>query len=107
MRFPRQAAANAPECRTLLGRRRFLQTATAAGLGLTILPTGARGGPDAPSNKLNIALIGCWGRGLAHFGAVKPENIVALCDVNGRVTNNDEANALLSKEYRKGWTLEG
>ena len=25
----------------------------------------------------------------------------------GRVTNNDKANALLSKEYRKGWTLNG
>jgi hypothetical protein len=25
----------------------------------------------------------------------------------GRVTNSDKANALLSKEYRKGWTLNG
>lgn len=61
MHSPRQAAANAPRRRTLLRRRRFLQTATAAGLGLTILPTGTRDGPDAPSDKLNIALIGCWG----------------------------------------------
>ncbi len=44
---------------------------------------------------------------MAHSGAVKPENVVALCDVNGRITNNDEANALLRKEYRNGWTLEG
>jgi len=27
--------------------------------------------------------------------------------VRGRVTNSDEANALLSKEYRKGWTIDG
>ena len=25
----------------------------------------------------------------------------------GRVTNSDEANALLSKEYRGGWPLDG
>lgn len=64
------------------GRRRFLKSTVTAGLGLTILPTGVYGGPDAPSNKLNIAMIGCWGRAMAHFGAVKPENVVALCDIN-------------------------
>jgi hypothetical protein len=25
----------------------------------------------------------------------------------GRVTNDDDANALLAREYRKGWTLNG
>jgi hypothetical protein len=25
----------------------------------------------------------------------------------GKVTNSDEANALLSKKYREGWTLNG
>jgi hypothetical protein len=25
----------------------------------------------------------------------------------GRVTNSDEANALLSRKYREGWTLDG
>jgi hypothetical protein len=25
----------------------------------------------------------------------------------GRVTNHDEANALLSRQYRPGWTLDG
>ena len=39
-------------------------------------------GADAPSNKLNIALIGTWGRGEAHFGGIARENVVALCDVN-------------------------
>ncbi len=39
-------------------------------------------GADAPSNKLNIALIGTWGRGEAHFQAISRENVVALCDVN-------------------------
>jgi predicted dehydrogenase len=39
-------------------------------------------GADAPSNKLNVALIGVWGRGLAHYNSISQENVVALCDVN-------------------------
>jgi predicted dehydrogenase len=31
---------------------------------------------------LNIALIGVWGRGLAHYNWLADENVVALCDVN-------------------------
>ena len=49
-----------------MNRRTFLKTATAAGTGLLILPSGTLFGRNAPSNKLNIALIGVWGRGLAH-----------------------------------------
>ena len=56
--------------------------AAVAGAGITILPSGLRGGPSAPSNKLNIAMIGTWGRARAHFGAVKGENVVALCDID-------------------------
>ena len=47
-----------------------------------ILPRVKLFGADAPSNKLNVALIGTWGRGEAHFGALSSENVVALCDVN-------------------------
>ncbi len=63
-------------------RRDFLCTAAAAAASLTILPAGLRGGPTAPSNKLNIAMIGTWGRALAHFDAVRGENVVALCDID-------------------------
>lgn len=63
-------------------RRQLLQSTMAAGVGLTILPSGVFAGAKAPSNKLNIAVIGAGGRGRAHFGAIKNENIVALCDVN-------------------------
>ncbi|MCF7668822.1 MAG: Gfo/Idh/MocA family oxidoreductase [Verrucomicrobia bacterium] len=63
-------------------RREFLKsTATAVSAGL-ILPRTTLFGADAPSNKLNIALIGTWGRAHAHFGAISSENVVALCDVN-------------------------
>jgi predicted dehydrogenase len=63
-------------------RRRFLKSSAIAGVGVTILPSGLLGGPSAPSNKLNIALIGAYGRAKAHYSAVKSENVVALCDVN-------------------------
>lgn len=62
-------------------RRRFLNQA-ATGAGFFLLPSGLRAGKNAPSNKLNIALIGVWGRGLAHYDSLSEENVVALCDVN-------------------------
>jgi len=36
------------------------------------------------NNRLNIAIIGAGGRGAANTASVKSENIVVLCDVNGR-----------------------
>ncbi len=65
-----------------MNRREMLKGTAAAGAGWMILPSGARAGHNAPGNKLNIALIGTWGRGEAHFGALSSENVVALCDVN-------------------------
>jgi len=63
-------------------RRDFLKSAAATGAGLLILPKTMLSGANAPSNKLNIALIGTWGRGSAHMGAISSENVVALCDIN-------------------------
>jgi predicted dehydrogenase len=63
-------------------RRQLLKSAAAVGAGMMILPSGARAGKNAPGNKLNIALIGVWGRGLAHYASIGEENVVALCDVN-------------------------
>lgn len=63
-------------------RRHFLKSAAVVSTGTLILPHLKVFGADAPGNKLNIALIGTWGRGEAHFGAISSENVVALCDVN-------------------------
>lgn len=67
-----------------INRRNFLKSTAAAGTGLVILPGGMLFGANAPSNKLNIALIGTWGRGHAHFSSIAKENVVALCDVDER-----------------------
>lgn len=63
-------------------RRQFLRSAAFAGAGALVLPRLRLFGAEAPSNKLNIALIGSWDRGEAHFGAIAGENVVALCDVD-------------------------
>ena len=65
-------------------RRQFLKSAAAAGAGVVILPSGALLGANAPSNKLNVALIACAGRAGAHMRTISSENVVALCDVNER-----------------------
>ncbi len=63
-------------------RRQFLKSAALTGAGALILPRIKLFGADAPGNKLNIGLIGTWGRGEAHFSSIASENVVALCDVN-------------------------
>lgn len=73
-------------------RRSLLKAATG---GLTILKSGALRGQNAPSNKLNVALVGVWGRGTAHYNSLIQENVVALCDVNEK--RNTEAQAIWPK----------
>jgi predicted dehydrogenase len=63
-------------------RRDFLRTMAFTGAAGLILPHTKLFGADAPSNKLNLALLGTWGRGEAHFGGMATENVVALCDVD-------------------------
>jgi len=61
-------------------RRQFLTTILAS----SIAPAFLRA--QGLNNKLNVAIIGCGGRGGAQLStiAASGENIVALCDVNGR-----------------------
>jgi predicted dehydrogenase len=63
-------------------RRSFLGQSSLAGVGLTILPSGILAGKNSPNGRLNIALIGAGGRAESHYGWLKDESVVALCDVN-------------------------
>ena len=63
-------------------RRQFLKRAVVTGSGLLILKSSTLFGQNTPSKKLNVALIGVWGRGLAHYEGLSKENVVALCDIN-------------------------
>lgn len=63
-------------------QRRDLLKTMAASAGLTILKSGIARGQNPPSNRLNIALVGVWGRGTVHYNSLIRENVVALCDIN-------------------------
>lgn len=76
----RPATASSPIGRRWLNRRKFLGTTAAATATWLAAPAVLRA--VAPNEKLNIAVIGCGGRGFANLNSVKSENIVALCDVN-------------------------
>ena len=64
----------------LVTRREFAKTAVAAS-SVFAVPAILRG--RNLNEKLNIAVIGCGGRGASNMRGVESENIVALCDVNG------------------------
>ncbi|MBM3878405.1 MAG: Gfo/Idh/MocA family oxidoreductase [Verrucomicrobia bacterium] len=75
-----------------LSRRQFLAGCLAASAAPALLEAAA------PNAKLNLAIIGCGGRGGGNLAAVSAENIVALCDVNAR---NLEAAAAKHPSARK------
>ncbi len=69
--------------------RRRLVTMTAAGAAVSILPRHVLGGGRfvAPSEKINLAYIGCGTQGLRQLMAALPKseiNVVAVCDPNRR-----------------------
>lgn len=63
-------------------RRDFMQKSALAGAGLLLMPSGSLFGANSANNRLNIALIGAWGRASQHYSALKNENIAVICDVN-------------------------
>jgi predicted dehydrogenase len=63
-----------------LNRRRFLQRATLGSAALLGAPASVSS--RSPNEKLNLAVIGCGGRGTANLREMLGENIVALCDVS-------------------------
>ena len=75
----RKNASHKPTEARTIQRRQFLKSAAAAGAGLLVLRSGVLAGAN---RKLNVAMIGTWGRANAHFGAIRSENVVALCDVD-------------------------
>ena len=86
-------------------RRKFIQTSASALAGATLLPAFpqislARSPKIAPSDQLNVALIGARGRGFRvleqHLG-LPGVNCVGICDVDKNVLG--EKSAILSDKY--------
>lgn len=71
---------------TQLSRRAFISGAATIGLGVTIVPRHVLGGPGytAPSDRLNIAMIGGGGMGASNAVALVHggQRIVAIADVD-------------------------
>lgn len=66
---------------TTVTRRRFLGAMLAAGAAPLFIPSRLLG-EEAPSRRLNIAIVGVGGRGGSSLSGCSGENIVALCDVD-------------------------
>lgn len=66
-----------------VSRRDFTRTAALTGTGFVIVPRAVLGrGHQAPSDSLNIAVVGVGGMGGSNAQSVMSQNIVALCDVD-------------------------
>ncbi|MBI5394370.1 MAG: Gfo/Idh/MocA family oxidoreductase [Verrucomicrobia bacterium] len=66
-----------------ISRRRFLAAAGGALAAPMIVPASVLG-QNPPSSKLNVAFIGCGGRGTANLSGLSEQNFVAFCDVDTR-----------------------
>jgi predicted dehydrogenase len=67
----------------MTSRREFLATSAATAFGAVVVPRFVLGrGYQAPSDTLNIAVVGAGGMGLNNLESLLTENIVALCDVD-------------------------
>jgi len=83
-----------------ISRRRFVGD-VAAGAAFTIVPRHVLGrGFTAPSDKLNIACIGCGGKGRSDIDGVAAENIYALCDVDWKLALDAFQHFPKAKRYR-------
>jgi predicted dehydrogenase len=74
-----------------VSRRQFVNDAAKASASIVvaghlpmIVPRHVLGGPGytAPSNLLNVAVVGCGGQGTGNIESVGSENLVAFCDVD-------------------------
>ena len=89
-----------------MNRRHFLKSGAIAGAALAAVnvrvPAFCQ--DAAPSNKLNIAVVGPCNRGAATLSEVLGENVVALCEVDARFMAQASAkapNAQKFSDYRK------
>lgn len=94
-----------------LNRRKFIQKASASAVGagvFSVLPSEIWNSSVAPSDKINIALIGCNSQGFwdlkCHLN-YSDANCVALCDVDSKVLN--ERAAGIRKTYNQDPKIYG
>ncbi len=98
-----------------LNRRKFIHNSTMAATGIgfaTILPSKVWSSKPAPSDKINVALVGCRNMGfeiLNHHLRYSEVNCTAMCDIDENILNEKAAevrekhdqNPKLYKDFRK------
>lgn len=92
-----------------LSRRDFVSTSSKLALGGMIVPRHVLGGPgyQAPSDTLNVAIVGAGGMGAENAMALGSENIVAVCDLDHALVDrraNDLSNERNGDRREKGRT---
>ena len=83
-----------------LSRRRFLQSTAVVGTGALFIPNFIS---CAPSTKLRFAVIGVGGRGEASWSRIPEDQLVAMCDVDDRMSQDGfkaRPNAKKYKDFR-------
>lgn len=94
-------------------RRNFLKTTAKAAVAFTIVPRYVLGGKGyvAPSDRLNIALVGAGGKAEAHIEALKAtQTFAAFCDVDDRraaKAYKEFPNVPRFKDFRKMFDAAG
>ncbi len=78
-------------------RRYFMKTASAAAAGVIFIPNMIS---CSPNNRLNVAVIGVGGRGQACWSQVPVESIVAMCDVDDRMSAKGFEACPNAKKYK-------
>jgi len=70
--------------RRRLTRRQFVSETSALAMGGMVVKRHVLGGPgyQAPSDTLNVAIVGAGGMGMSNAEALVTQNIVAICDVD-------------------------
>ncbi|MDP6636139.1 MAG: Gfo/Idh/MocA family oxidoreductase [Phycisphaerae bacterium] len=93
-----------------VSRREFMTTAVAAAGTIAIVPShvlGAKKGSTPPSDTVNVAQIGCGGKGSSdcRYAEQAGGKIVALCDVDSRRASRTfkayDKRAKIFKDFRK------
>ena len=87
-----------------ISRRKFLKGAAVGGFSFLFLRNSRTAFAYEANEKLNIAIIGCGGKGGGNMGSVSGENIVALCDIDDNITaraKENYPNALVYSDFRE------
>src|SRR4029079_3932556 len=84
-RFMNSGAKNSPSVTSDLSRRNFLAATATTVAGFSLVPRHVLGGPKfvAPSEKVNIAIVGCGGQGKTNVRSLLNEadaHIIAVIE---------------------------